>query len=52
MKIISGALGSLCGVSIAWLLCFHVEIMPNGFARIVYENGDLLHRILQLFNIA
>lgn len=51
-ELASAALGACCGIAIAWFCCFHLEVTPSGFARLVYENGDWLHRILQIFNIA
>ena len=51
MDFTSAVLGAICGISIAWLLCFHVEIGATT-VRLVYENGDLLHKILQLLNFA
>lgn len=44
--------GAAIFVGLAWLYWHHVEILPSGYARLVYENGDLLHRILQFLNIA
>jgi hypothetical protein len=44
--------GAAFVVGVAWLYWAHIEILPSGYARLVYEEGDLLHRLLVLLNIA
>lgn len=43
------ALASAFFVGLAWLYLWHVEVLPSGYARLVYEEGDLLHRLINLF---
>lgn len=36
--------------AVAWFVLFHVQVLQNGYAVVVYEQGDLLHRIITIFN--
>lgn len=44
------ALATAFFIAVAWFVAFHVQILPSGYAVVVYEQGDLLHRIIIIFN--
>ena len=44
------ALAAAFFVALAWFVLFHVQVLPSGYAVVVYEDGDLLHRLLTLFS--
>lgn len=48
-SLLGGALGIAFFVAFAWFVLFHVKVLQSGYAVVVYEEGDLLHRILSLF---
>ena len=48
LSLLGGALGIAFFVALAWFYLFHVEVTATTI-RVVYEEGDLLHRIISLF---
>ena len=49
LSLLGGALGIALFVAVAWFYLFHVEVTATT-VRIVYERGDLLHRLLSLIS--
>lgn len=44
------ALATAFFVIASWFVLFHIKVLPSGYAVVVYEQGDLLHRIITIFN--
>ena len=49
LSLLGGALGIALFVAVAWFYLFHVEVTATT-VRIVYEQGDLLHKIISLIS--
>ena len=49
LSLLGGAFGIALFVAVAWFYLFHVEVTATT-VRIVYEQGDLLHKIITFFN--
>ena len=47
--LLGGALGIAFFVLCAWFYLFHVEVTATTIC-VVYEEGDLLHRLITLFS--
>lgn len=43
------ALATAFFIAVAWFVAFHIQILPSGYAVVVYTEGDLLHRLINLF---
>lgn len=48
LSLLGGAFGIALFVICSWFYLFHVEVTATS-VRIVYERGDLLHKIISLF---
>ena len=44
------ALATAFFVAVAWFVAFHIQVLPSGYAVVVYTEGDILHRLLSLIS--